>query len=65
MNKVLGLGLGADDYFSKPFPISEMIARVGSQLRRSNQYLSAREKSVTTVTYGNLSIDREKIRVWI
>ena len=60
MDKVLGLGLGADDYLSKPFSVSELIARVGAQLRRSNEYLTPREKSVTTVTYGNLSMDREK-----
>lgn len=60
MDKVLGLGLGADDYLSKPFSVSELIARVGAQLRRSNEYLTLRDKSVTTVTYGNLSIDREK-----
>ena len=29
-------------------------------MRRSNEYLPPREKSVTTVTYGNLSMDREK-----
>ncbi len=60
MDKVIGLGLGADDYLSKPFSVSELIARVGAQLRRSNEYLTPREKSVTTVTYGNLSMDREK-----
>lgn len=60
MDKLLGLGLGADDYLSKPFSVSELIARVGAQLRRSNEYLTPREKSVTTVTYGNLSMDREK-----
>lgn len=60
MDKVLGLGLGADDYLSKPFSVSELIARVGAQLRRSNEYLPPREKSVTSVTYVNLSIDREK-----
>lgn len=60
MDKVFGLGLGADDYLSKPFSVSELIARVGAQLRRSNEYLTPREKSVTTVTYGNLSMDREK-----
>jgi DNA-binding response OmpR family regulator len=60
MDKVLGLGLGADDYLSKPFSVSELIARVGAQLRRSNEYLTLRDKSVTTVTYKNLSIDKEK-----
>jgi len=60
MDKVLGLGLGADDYLSKPFSVAELVARVGAQLRRSNEYLSPKGKSATTITYGSLAIDREK-----
>ncbi len=60
MDKVLGLGLGADDYLAKPFSIAELMARVGAQLRRSNEYLSPKEKSDTSITYGNLTIDKEK-----
>ncbi|HQC82683.1 MAG TPA: response regulator transcription factor [Bacillota bacterium] len=60
MDKVLGLGLGADDYISKPFSVAELIARVGAQLRRSNEYLSQKEKPVSSISYGNLSIDKEK-----
>lgn len=60
MDKVLGLGLGADDYLSKPFSITEMLARVGAQLRRNNEYLSHKEMSTPTIEYGDLTIDREK-----
>ena len=60
MDKVLGLGLGADDYLSKPFSVAELIARVGAQLRRSNEYLSPKEQAVAAITYGNISIDKEK-----
>jgi len=60
MDKVLGLGLGADDYLAKPFSIAELVARVGAQLRRNNVYLSSKEKSDTIIAYGNLAIDREK-----
>jgi DNA-binding response OmpR family regulator len=60
MDKVLGLGLGADDYLAKPFSIAELVARVGAQLRRNNEYLSPKEKSNSSITYGNLSIDKEK-----
>lgn len=44
---LLGLGLGADDYITKPFSGNELVARVASFLRR-------REKSVTRSTPGNL-----------
>lgn len=60
MDKVLGLGLGADDYLAKPFSIAELVARVGAQLRRSNEYLAPKEKPKAIITYGDLSIDKEK-----
>src|SRR5205085_908402 len=34
-DRVKGLELGADDYVGKPFAISEVVARVGAQLRRA------------------------------
>jgi DNA-binding response OmpR family regulator len=60
MDKVLGLGLGADDYIAKPFSVAELVARVGAQLRRSNEYLSPKGKTSAAITYGDLSIDKEK-----
>jgi len=60
VDKVLGLGLGADDYIEKPFSIAELVARVGAQLRRSNEYASQKQKPVACITYGGLSIDKEK-----
>lgn len=43
MDKILGLGIGADDYMSKPFNPMELIARIKSQLRR-HLHLSAPHK---------------------
>jgi DNA-binding response OmpR family regulator len=60
MDKVLGLGLGADDYLAKPFSMAELQARVGAQLRRSNEYLVQKEVTPATVSYGDLCIDRDK-----
>lgn len=60
MDKVLGLGLGADDYLVKPFSTAELVARVGAQLRRNNVYLAQKGQAPARLTYGNLSIDKEK-----
>ena len=60
MDKILGLGLGADDYLSKPFSMAELLARVSAQLRRSNEYLLPKEKASAIIVYGDLSIDYDK-----
>lgn len=60
IDKVLGLGLGADDYLAKPFSMAELLARVGAQLRRNNEYLSQKEKTSGVLTYKVLSIDKDK-----
>jgi DNA-binding response OmpR family regulator len=60
MDKVLGLGLGADDYLAKPFSIAELLARVGAQLRRSNEYQVLHKEKATLIVYGELSIDMGK-----
>jgi DNA-binding response OmpR family regulator len=55
-DKVIGLGMGADDYLSKPFSMSELIARVGAQLRRSREYALPKEAALR---YGALRVDRD------
>lgn len=37
-DKMLGLGLGADDYITKPFSVTEVLARIKANIRRSTQY---------------------------
>lgn len=43
-DKTLGLGLGADDYITKPFSVVEVLARIKSNLRRAHQYSYSSEK---------------------
>ncbi len=60
--KVRGLVEGADDYLSKPFHVSELIARVRSLTRRKDLQ-GASLKGASWTTGGDLTIDLEKQRV--
>ncbi len=57
-DKILGLGIGADDYLTKPFDPLELIARVKSLLRRTQNY-SHRESSNTSIcTLKHIRVDK-------
>lgn len=61
-DKTLGLGLGADDYITKPFSVTEALARIKANLRRSNQYAAAAAAGQTaekndSLTYGELTVN--------
>ena len=57
LDKILGLGTGADDYVVKPFNPLELTARVKSQLRRYTQLGNAAESGDSIYTVGGLSIN--------
>lgn len=57
IDKIRGLGLGADDYLVKPFSPSELVARVKSHIHIHNLLLELQgEKEETEITYQNLTI---------
>ncbi len=56
VDKILGLGLGADDYVVKPFSPGEVVARVKAQLRRYNQLSVPADKS-DVLSFQNLKIN--------
>lgn len=53
-DKTLGLGLGADDYITKPFSITEVLARIKANIRRSTQYSMSASVQQPILTKGNL-----------
>ena len=53
-DKTLGLGLGADDYVTKPFSVTEVLARIKANIRRSTQYTSLAAAEEDTLTKGEL-----------
>lgn len=61
-DKVLGLGIGADDYITKPFNPLELIARIQAHLRRSyelNNKNKDSKESKNIIEYGDLVLDKE------
>ncbi|MGP2527731.1 response regulator transcription factor [Acidaminococcus sp. LBK-2] len=64
VDKIRGLGLGADDYIVKPFSPGELVARVKSHLSRYQQ-LTGQETGRQLLQRGDLSIDREGHRVYL
>src|SRR5579862_4673765 len=55
---LLGLGLGADDYITKPFSGNELVARIASFLRRREKS-NARPTLTNLLTFGSAQLDRD------
>lgn len=53
-DKTLGLGLGADDYITKPFSVIEVLARIKANIRRSTQYSKPEEPEDEILEAGGL-----------
>ena len=66
IDKIRGLGLGADDYITKPFSPGELVARVKAHIRRYNR-LTSENKPIrkNQITVRNLILDIESHRAYI
>ncbi len=59
LDKILGLGLGADDYLVKPFGMGELLARVGALLRRTREYAFLRPGESGKLKSRDLCLDKD------
>lgn len=65
IDKIRGLGLGADDYMTKPFSPSELVARVKAHLARYDRLTGSNVEKNKEIEIRGLKIDTTARRVWI
>ena len=66
IDKIRGLGLGADDYITKPFSPSELVARVKAHLARYDRLVGSNQQTQgDTFQIRDIKIDKSARRVWI
>lgn len=65
IDKIRGLGLGADDYVTKPFSPSELVARVKAHLARYERLIGSTAPENDIVEIRGIKIDKTARRVWV
>ena len=65
IDKIRGLGLGADDYMTKPFSPSELVARVKAHLARYERLMGGAARDNTIVEIRGIRIDKTARRVFV
>ena len=65
IEKISGLGLGADDYITKPFSPSELVARVKAHLARYERLIGSNAQKNDIIEIRGIRIDKTARRVWV
>ena len=65
IDKIRGLGMGADDYMTKPFSPSELVARVKAHMARYERLTGSLAEENKVIEIRGIKIDTTARRVWI
>lgn len=65
IDKIRGLGVGADDYMTKPFSPSELVARVKAHLARYDRLVSNSKNNNNVIEIRGIKIDKTARRVFV
>lgn len=65
IDKIRGLGLGADDYMTKPFSPSELVARVKAHMARYDRLVGSNQKVNDIIEIRGLKIDKTARWVYV
>ena len=65
IDKIRGLGLGADDFMTKPFSPSELVARVKAHISRFERLTQGKHTTMDKIEIRGLSMDKSSRRVFI
>ena len=65
IDKIRGLGVGADDYMTKPFSPSELVARVKAHLARYERLVSSGRPNNDVIEIRGIKIDKTARRVFV
>ena len=65
IDKIRGLGVGADDYMTKPFSPSELVARVKAHLARYERLVSSAKQENDVIEIRGIKIDKTARRVFV